>query len=134
MSLRCADLLGCRSPSSLRRWGLASILYGTGSRDDAVLKAQRLLCLGSQRDTRVYFAKTSGRPRDARAVLEPARPYLNSPQTIEEIIQAGRGVPDPGGVAGALRYDVVGSFRGAQGTWELVVTDANEILHFNFVR
>ena len=65
---------------------------------------------------------------------QPARPYLNSPQTIEQIIQTGRGVPDPGGVVGTLRYDVAGTFRGSQGTWELVVSKGNEILHFNFVR
>ena len=65
---------------------------------------------------------------------QPARLYLNSPHTIEQIMKGGRGVPDPGGVPGALRWDVAGSFRGSQGTWELVVGKGNEILHFNFVR
>jgi len=59
--------------------------------------------------------------------------FRNSPHTIEEIIATGKGLPDPGGVAGALRYDVPGAFRGAQGTWQLVVKD-DLILHFNFVR
>jgi RHS repeat-associated protein len=62
-----------------------------------------------------------------------ARPYLNSQLTIREIMSAGRGLPDPGGVAGALRWDVAGTFRGSQGTWELVV-QRDLILHFNFVR
>jgi len=63
---------------------------------------------------------------------ELARPFLNSPLTAREIMAAGKGVADPGGVAGALRWDVPGTFRGAQGTWELVVKD-DLILHFNFV-
>ena len=65
---------------------------------------------------------------------ELARPYLNSPNTISEIVGTGRGVPDPGGVAGALRYDVPGTFRNTQGTWELVVhPETKTIYHFNFV-
>lgn len=63
---------------------------------------------------------------------ELARPFINSPLTIREIMAAGKGVPDLGGVAGALRWEVPGRFRGTQGTWELVVKD-DLILHFNFV-
>lgn len=63
---------------------------------------------------------------------ELARPFLNSPLTIGEIRAAGKGIADPGGVAGALRWDVPGAFRGSQGTWELVMKD-DLILHFNFV-
>lgn len=63
---------------------------------------------------------------------ELARPYLSSSQTVEEIMAAGKGIPDPGGVAGATRWDVPGTFRGSEGVWELVVKD-DLILHFNFV-
>jgi len=63
---------------------------------------------------------------------ELARPYLRSPHTIEGIMKAGKGVPDPGGAPGALRWDVPGTFRGSQGTWELVVDKSNSILHMNF--
>lgn len=63
---------------------------------------------------------------------ELARPYLRSPHTIEQIMKGGKGVPDPGGVPGALRWDVPGTFRGSQGTWELVVDKSNTILHMNF--
>lgn len=45
-----------------------------------------------------------------------SRPYLNSPLTIQEIQSTGLGVPDPGGLPGALRYDVPGSFNGSNGT------------------
>jgi RHS repeat-associated protein len=63
-----------------------------------------------------------------------ARPYLQSPSTINEIMATGQGVADPGGVAGALRYDVPGTFRGSSGTWQLVVNPNNNIIyHFNFV-
>ena len=64
---------------------------------------------------------------------ELARPYMNSPTTISEIMAAGKPIADPGGVAGALRYDVAGSFRGASGTWELVVhPETSTIYHFLF--
>jgi RHS repeat-associated protein len=64
---------------------------------------------------------------------ELARPFLKNFQLLtREIMAAGKGVPDPGGVAGALRYDVPGVFRGTKGTWELVVKD-DLILHLNFV-
>ena len=65
---------------------------------------------------------------------EAARPYLNSPNTIEEIMKGGTPVPDPGGVPGALRWDVAGSFRGSEGAWELVLDPStNTVLHYNFV-
>ena len=64
---------------------------------------------------------------------ERARPFLNSPHTIDEIITGGKGVPDKF-VDGALRYDVPGTFRGRSGIWELVVDPKNNtIYHFNFV-
>lgn len=62
-----------------------------------------------------------------------SRPYLQSPSTINEIIATGNGVPDPGGLSGALRYDVPGTFRRSAGTWELVVDPNTQIIyHFNF--
>jgi uncharacterized protein RhaS with RHS repeats len=74
------------------------------------------------------------------------RPYINSPLTIREIISTGRGVPDPGGIPGALRYNVPGSFSSARfsgtagseqsiskGTYELVIQPRkNTIYHFLF--
>ena len=64
---------------------------------------------------------------------EPARPYLNSRQVLEEIVASGKGLPDPGGVPGALRWEVPGTFRGSQGVWEVVVDSADTVLHWNFV-
>lgn len=62
-----------------------------------------------------------------------SRPFMRSPHLIEEIIATGKSIPDPGGVAGALRWDVKGSFRGSEGTWELVLhPETNVIYHFNF--
>jgi hypothetical protein len=47
---------------------------------------------------------------------------------------AGEPIPDPGGVPGALRWDVPGTFRGSNGVWELVVDPKTQtILHWNFV-
>ncbi len=62
-----------------------------------------------------------------------SRPYMKSQLLIEEIIAAGKPVPDPRGIPGGLRWDVSGSFRGAEGTWELVMhPGTNIIYHFNF--
>jgi hypothetical protein len=45
----------------------------------------------------------------------------------------GKPIPDPQGVAGALRWDVPGGFNGSNGTWQLVVDPkTNTILHFMF--
>jgi len=65
---------------------------------------------------------------------ELARPYLNSTLTTREIMAARTPIPDPGGVPGALRWDVAGQFRGSSGTWQLVINPKTEtILHYNFV-
>lgn len=62
-----------------------------------------------------------------------ARPYANSGLTIQNIMDAGTPVPDPGGVPGALRWDVPGALNGSSGTWELVVDPQTDtILHFLF--
>jgi len=61
------------------------------------------------------------------------RPYLRSPLTLREIMAASKPIPDPGGVAGALRWDVPGTFRGSTGTWELVVDPRSKtVLHWLF--
>jgi len=64
---------------------------------------------------------------------ELARPYMKSPQVIEEIMAVGKPIPDPVGIPGALRWDVPGAFRGSEGTWELVLhPESGIIYHFNF--
>jgi len=62
-----------------------------------------------------------------------SRPYINSPLTAQEIINTGAGVADPGGIAGALRFDVPGAFNGSQGFYQLVFQPTtNTIFHFLF--
>lgn len=62
-----------------------------------------------------------------------SRPYMKSALTIEEIMAARKPSPDPGGISGGLRWDVPGSLRGSEGTWELVMhPETNIIYHFNF--
>ncbi len=56
------------------------------------------------------------------------------PLTIKEIMATGKGIPDAT-AKGALNFRVPGTFRGSQGTWELVVDpNKNLIYHFNFVK
>jgi RHS repeat-associated protein len=63
----------------------------------------------------------------------PSRPYIESPHTIQNIIDSGPPVPDPGGVPDALRWDADGSFNLREGTYELVIDPAmKKILHFLF--
>lgn len=58
---------------------------------------------------------------------------MKSPHTINEIMNAGKPIPDPGGIPGGLRWDIPGTFRGSEGTWELVMHPEREIIyHFNF--
>jgi hypothetical protein len=62
-----------------------------------------------------------------------SRPYTGSPLTIQNIIESGNPIPDPGGVPGALRWDVSGTFNGTPGTYELVIDPTTDtILHFQF--
>ncbi|MGH2750228.1 MAG: hypothetical protein ACRDK3_05055 [Actinomycetota bacterium] len=52
---------------------------------------------------------------------------------MREIMEAADPIPDPGGVPGALRWDVSGAYGGSQGTWQLVVDpNTNTVLHFLF--
>jgi len=58
---------------------------------------------------------------------------MKSSLTIEEIMAAGKPLPDPGGIPGGLRWDIPGSLRGSEGIWELVINPkSNTIYHFNF--
>ena len=62
-----------------------------------------------------------------------SRPYMKSPLTINEIMAAGKPIPDPGGIPGGLKWDIPGLLRGSEGTWELVIhPETNIIYHFNF--
>ena len=65
-----------------------------------------------------------------------SRPYIDSDGTtllLKEIMESANPVPDTILQSG-LRWDVSGTFRGATGTWELVVdTSTNTVVHFNFV-
>jgi hypothetical protein len=72
---------------------------------------------------------------DTAARHAPSRPFMESRQFIQEIIDSGRPVPDPQGAANTVRWDVPGKFNGSEGTWELVVNTVDKIIyHFNFVR
>ena len=63
---------------------------------------------------------------------EPSRPYMNSSLTIQEIMQAGKGIPDAT-FKGGLNWKVPGAFRGAQGIWELGINPETKVIyHFNF--
>jgi len=106
--------------------GASSILRAGTSATNAALQVGRFRLTQTLANEAVEMV-TKGRFKG-----QLARPFQSSPLTIEEIISTGRGVPDPGGAAGALRWDVPGTFRGRSGAWELVIQD-DLILHFNFV-
>ena len=61
-----------------------------------------------------------------------ARPYMNSPLTIQEIMSTGKGTLDAT-FKGGMNWRVPGTFRGSQGIWELGINPkTNVIYHFNF--
>jgi hypothetical protein len=62
-----------------------------------------------------------------------ARPYMNSPLTIQEIMSTGKGTLDAT-FKGGMNWKVPGTFRGSQGIWQLGINPkTNVIYHFNFV-
>jgi len=62
-----------------------------------------------------------------------SRPYINSPLLAQEIMAVKPPIPDPQGIPGVLRWDVLGSFNNSKGTWELVVDpNKNQVLHWLF--
>ena len=62
-----------------------------------------------------------------------ARPYMNSPLTIQEIMSTGKGTLDAT-FKGGVNWKVPGTFRGSQGIYELGINpNTNVIYHFNFV-
>ena len=66
---------------------------------------------------------------------ELSRPYIDTNGTnllLDEIMGAASPTKDTF-LSNGLRWDVAGSFRGSEGTWELVIDlDTNTIVHFNF--
>jgi len=60
-----------------------------------------------------------GHLNDITKLGTKARPYGDSRLVMKEIMEAGKAVPDPGGVPGGLRWDVPGAVNGSKGTWEL---------------
>ena len=63
---------------------------------------------------------------------ELSRPFMSSPLTVQEIMQAGKGIPDAA-FKGGFNWRVPGVFRGSQGIWELGINPkTNIIYHFNF--
>lgn len=63
-----------------------------------------------------------------------ARPYMNSPLTIQEIMSTGKGVPDAT-FKGGRNWKVPGTFRGSEGIWELGINPKTKVIyHFNFTK
>jgi hypothetical protein len=61
------------------------------------------------------------------------RPFVNSRLLIQQILNTGKGVRDPGGIAGALRFDVLGRFGTSAGVYELVINPRTMVVyHFLF--
>ena len=61
-----------------------------------------------------------------------ARPYYDSPFTINEIMSSGHGIPDAT-FNGGLNWRVPGTFRGDSGIWQLGLNPKTRtIYHFLF--
>jgi len=87
-------------------------------------------CIGAQES---QTAQARFNLTDTVAQHAAERPFVNSPLTIQEIMDAAEGVPDPQGVPGALRWDVPGAFNDSDGIYELVYDpETDTVLHFLF--
>jgi hypothetical protein len=63
---------------------------------------------------------------------EVRRPFMRSPLHIQEIISTGKSSPDIF-IKDSRRFNVPGTFRGSQGTWELVIDLKQKVIyHYNF--
>ena len=63
---------------------------------------------------------------------ELSRPFMSSPLTVQEIMKAGKGIPDAT-FKGGFNWRVPGVFRDSEGIWELGINPkTNIIYHFNF--
>ncbi|MHA7877663.1 MAG: hypothetical protein ACX93T_01915 [Bacteroidota bacterium] len=58
-----------------------------------------------------------------------SRGYMDSPLTINEILATGKGIPDIS-VKGALRFDILGTYRESKEVW--VHPKKKIIYHFLF--
>lgn len=58
---------------------------------------------------------------------------MNSSLTIQEIMQAGKGIPDAT-FKGGLNWKVPGAFRGAQGIWELGINPETKVIYHSILR
>jgi hypothetical protein len=115
--------------------GAAGFLFGGEVIEGAVGAWDLLVGGGEATEGAAAAADAQGEYNLTRTVEGNAgsRPYVNSPLTIQQIEATGGGVADPGGIPGALRYDVPGSFNGNTGTYELVVDPkTNTVYHFLF--
>ena len=82
-----------------------------------------------------YTRTVANHLNDTTRLGQLTRPFLRSPSLIKEIVSSGSGVADPGGLKGALRFDLPGSFNGTKGTWQLVINQKTKVIyHFNFVK
>lgn len=52
---------------------------------------------------------------------------------MQEIMNSGEPIPDPGGIPGGLKWQAPGSMNGSAGTWELVVDPGSgTVVHYLF--
>ena len=71
--------------------------------------------------------------RYSKSAIHDDRPYQQSTQIIQEIINSGSPTPDPRGTDG-LWWKVRGTYNGSSGYYELLITsDKTTIRHFLFI-
>ena len=143
-----ADALGLRG---LKRWALIAAATVGGAVLGAFLGpyvAKLAKSFGSMIKTTVQAAKTTIRHtrtvtklinnasklKRSKTVMNhiSSRPYINSTQTIQNIMKAAKPTQDLS-LKNGLKWVVSGSYNGSYGVWELVINSAtNTIVHFLF--
>lgn len=108
--------------------GLAYASYAGVSQIGAV----GLASLPTQAAMEYHIASGASVTLTATCTRHGDRAFQNSRAFISWAVTGIPGRPDPGGLAGALRYDFPGTYNGSREMYELVIDSTGRVVHFLF--
>jgi RHS repeat-associated protein len=130
------NAFGDRIMAEHPEWKFWAALFGGlagGAAEGAAKGAEGAAASGIDAEALTLTKTLEGHLSDVTKLGTKARPYGDSRLVMREIMDAGKAVPDPGGVPGGLRWDVPGAVNGSKGSWELVIDpQTSTVLHFVF--
>jgi RHS repeat-associated protein len=131
----CTNPCGCEPNFGLLATIIGTEIVGLGP-EDPLADAAVVEEIAAAEGTEAADVAVSESEYDLTKTVEShaeSRPFVDSPLTVQEIETTGPGIPDPGGIPNAVRYDVPGSYNGSKGIYELVIDrNTKMIYHFLF--